>query len=423
MSSSSALEPIITLKNLGKYYQIYRKPYHRLLQMLMRGSRRYFRDFRALQDVNIEIMPGEVFGIIGCNGAGKSTLLQLLCGTLTPSHGQVRVHGRVAALLELGAGFNPEFTGRENVYLSATIAGMSRKDIDTAFASIVEFSGIGNFIDQPVKTYSSGMYVRLAFSVAINVDPDILVIDEALSVGDGDFSRKSFERIMQLKDAGKTIVFCSHAMYQVEALCDRAIWLDQGEARQIGTAAVVVSAYSSYLDTLQHTNNTPQPNYESEDSSSSTEDDGIHHTLESTPLHKIRAVSVQLNSQARAKSIVALSQTDQVTIHVEYTSKLQAPPVNVGIVLTDTNNKIITSFSTYEDKIKCREEQAQANSISVILPKCPLLKGQYLVYVFLLCERGIQVYDHAHAAADITIEQNNWLQGVVAVPHEWVLHQ
>ncbi len=422
MSSNTTTNSIISLTQVGKCYQIYRKPHHRLLQMLARRSRTYFREFWALQDINLEIKPGEVFGIIGCNGAGKSTLLQLMCGTLTPSHGHVDVQGRIAALLELGAGFNPEFTGRENVYLSATIAGMSRKEIDDAFDSIVEFAGIGPFIDQPVKTFSSGMYVRLAFSVAINVDPDILIIDEALSVGDGDFSRKSFERIMHLKDAGKTIIFCSHAMYQVEALCDRAMWLDKGNARQIGSAATVISSYTSYLDTLRQATDISQPPQTDEASLADTVD-SAQNTLANEPMHKICSVFVQRNCEDRSKSIEVQSQADKVTIHVEFTSSLAAPPVNLGIALTDVNNKIITSFSTYEDKVDIRAEQAGVNKIAVVLPDCPLLKGQYLVYVFLLCERAIHVYDHAHAVADISVTQNTWLQGVVVVPHKWVLSQ
>jgi len=181
--------------------------------------------------VSFEIAKGDVIGILGVNGAGKSTLLQLVCGTLTATHGEVLVKGRIAALLELGAGFNPEFTGRENVFMSAAIMGLTQDEVTARFEDIVEFSGIRDFIDQPVKTYSSGMYVRLAFSVATHVDPDILVIDEALSVGDGHFARKSFDRIMALKARGCTILFCSHSIYQLEALCQQALWLDQGQVK------------------------------------------------------------------------------------------------------------------------------------------------------------------------------------------------
>jgi lipopolysaccharide transport system ATP-binding protein len=186
----------------------------------------------------------------GHNGAGKSTLLQILSGTLSPSTGDLQVNGRVAALLELGAGFNPEFTGRENLLLNGPLLGLSRAQLAERLQDIIDFSGIGDFIEQPVKTYSSGMFVRLAFSLATSVDPDILVIDEALSVGDGEFSRKSFDRILALRDAGTTILFCSHSMYQIESLCSRALWLDHGRARQFGRPAVVATAYQEHLDTL-----------------------------------------------------------------------------------------------------------------------------------------------------------------------------
>ncbi|MGZ8193237.1 MAG: ABC transporter ATP-binding protein [Methylobacter sp.] len=189
-------EPAIVVKNLSKHYQLYTRPHDRLKQLLCLGKRQYYREFSALHELSFEVMPGEVVGIIGRNGSGKSTLLQLVCGTLTPSTGEVSVKGRVAALLELGTGFNPEFTGRENVFMSAAIMGLSQKEIENRFDEIVDFSGIREFIDQPVKTYSSGMYVRLAFAVATSVDPDILVIDEALSVGDGAFARQSFNRVM-----------------------------------------------------------------------------------------------------------------------------------------------------------------------------------------------------------------------------------
>jgi len=191
---------------------------------------------------------GEVLGVVGVNGAGKSSLLQLICGVLQPSEGLVQVQGRIAALLELGAGFNPDFTGRENIELNATLLGLSPAEIRQKTPAIIEFSGIGDFIDQAVKTYSSGMYVRLAFAIATSVEPDILVIDEALSVGDGAFARKSFDRIMDLKDQGVTILFCSHNIYQVEALCERAIWLDRGEVKASGPAGDECLQYNQFLD-------------------------------------------------------------------------------------------------------------------------------------------------------------------------------
>ncbi|MEO5344465.1 MAG: ABC transporter ATP-binding protein, partial [Gammaproteobacteria bacterium SHHR-1] len=256
-------EPVqIRVSDLGKAYQIYARPQDRLKQFLARGRRRYFREFWALQGIDLEVRKGEVIGIIGRNGAGKSTLLQLLCGTLNPTQGEIEVQGRIAALLELGAGFNPEFSGRENVFLNAAIMGLSQQEIERCYPAIAEFAGIGDFIDQPVKTYSSGMFVRLAFAVATSVDPDILIIDEALSVGDGAFARKSFDRIMQLKEKGATILFCSHSMYQIDALCDRALWLERGQSRMLAETGQVTAAYNAAL-TAEFAQDAATPSFQS----------------------------------------------------------------------------------------------------------------------------------------------------------------
>src|SRR3990167_2532409 len=198
MSSETAIK----ITNLSKCYHIYDKPHDRLLQMLMRGRKQYYREFWALNDVSFEIKKGETVGIIGRNGSGKSTLLQMICGTLNPTKGQVETHGRIAALLELGSGFNPEFTGRENVYMNASVLGLSNEEIDARFDDIAAFADIGEFIEQPVKTYSSGMMVRLAFAVIAHVDADILVIDEALSVGDAFFTQKCMRFLRKFMEKG-----------------------------------------------------------------------------------------------------------------------------------------------------------------------------------------------------------------------------
>lgn len=237
-------EIAISVEGLSKSFPIYTKPYHRLMQMLAPGPHeRWYREFHALHDINLVIRRGETVGIVGRNGSGKSTLLQLICGTLTPSQGSVTVNGRIAALLELGAGFNPEFTGRENVYMNATVLGLDRKEIDARFDDIAAFADIGDFIEQPVKSYSSGMYIRLAFAVAINVMPDILIVDEALSVGDEAFQRKCYARIDAIRDAGATVLFVSHSAGTVIELCDRAILLDRGELLVEGVPKYVVSRY------------------------------------------------------------------------------------------------------------------------------------------------------------------------------------
>lgn len=235
-------EPVIEVRGMGKVYPVYDKPHHRLMQMLMGGNRRWYREFEALRDINFTVQRGETVGIVGRNGSGKSTLLQIICGTLAPSVGEVRVQGRVAALLELGAGFNPEFTGRENVYLNGSVLGLARSEIDKRFDEIAAFADIGEFIDQPVKNYSSGMAMRLAFSVMAHVDADILIIDEALAVGDAFFTQKCMRYLREFKTRG-TLLFVSHDSSAVTGLCERAVWLDHGRQQACGTAKEVVNAY------------------------------------------------------------------------------------------------------------------------------------------------------------------------------------
>ncbi len=229
--------------NVSKSYPIYAAPGDRLKELATFHQRRYHHDYWALRDLSFAVARGETFCIVGENGCGKSTLLQICAGILQPSSGAVHVHGRVAALLELGAGFNPEFTGRQNVYLNAAILGLTAKQIDRKFEEIEEFAEIGEFIDQPVKTYSSGMVVRLAFAVAINVDPEILLVDEALSVGDVYFRQRCLRKVHELRSQGVTILFVSHATAEVKSLGDRALWLDHGKPMALGETDSVVSQY------------------------------------------------------------------------------------------------------------------------------------------------------------------------------------
>lgn len=247
----------IHVQNLGKCYHVYDTPRDRLKQFVLprlyslagRKSKQHFREFWALKDVSFEIRKGETIGIIGRNGSGKSTLLQMICGTVNPTSGSIYTHGRVAALLELGAGFNPEFTGRENVYLNAKVLGLSNKEIDASFDDIVAFADIGEFIEQPVKTYSSGMFVRLAFAVVAHVQPDILVVDEALSVGDIAFRNKCMEAIRKMVARGVTVLFVTHDLGTLQLLCSRVLWLVHGELKASGDPVRITQDY--YVDTMQ----------------------------------------------------------------------------------------------------------------------------------------------------------------------------
>lgn len=398
-------EQAIRAQNLSKCYTLFDKPADRLKQMLWRGRRKYYREFWALRDINLAVGHGEVLGIVGRNGAGKSTLLQLICGTLAPTAGAVRVNGRVAALLELGAGFNPEFSGRENVYLAAAVLGLTPAEIDARFDAIVDFSGIRDFIDQPVKTYSSGMYVRLAFSISTSVAPDILVIDEALSVGDGQFARKSFERIMSLRDRGATILFCSHSMYQVEALCNRALWLEGGSIRAQGEPAEVIREYNVFLDRAAGAEAAPGAAC------------APPPAVAADRHARITAVDVRVDGVAGA---VAQSGTSCLSVRVDFAAQ-PGEKLAVAVALLAPDGRWIASSSTQNDGLPLAADARGAGHATLEYRPLLLLRGVYCVHVWLLDEQGLFAHEQVAEAARITVEQSGLEQGLIAHPHRWEL--
>ncbi|MBX9895518.1 MAG: ABC transporter ATP-binding protein [Nitrosomonas sp.] len=409
-------KPAIKATNLSKRYQLYQHPKDRLKQFLWPqrwlGPRLFFRELWALHEINLTVMPGEVVGIVGQNGSGKSTLLQLVCGTLTPTNGEVQVNGRIAALLELGAGFNPEFSGRENIFMSSAIMGLSQSEITGRIEDIIDFSGVRDFIDQPVKTYSSGMYVRLAFSVAINVDPDILVIDEALSVGDGAFARKSFARIMQMRDAGKTILFCSHSLFQVESLCTRTIWINHGRVMMDGESAGVVTAYQAFLD-----GNTANP---ASDASTPFTGNTVTPENNAQPSGTARLVKIELQGKnTNTQHAIITSGESGVQVSIAFASDPSLPCPNVAMTLQTPDGRTITSAATWEDQFMLQRTAEGIGKINLQLDQIPLLKGDYLINIYLMCERGLHIYDAAVAAATLQIKQSGRLQGYFSIPHRW----
>ena len=400
-------KPVIELKNIEKNYKIYKRPIDMLLQMLpWNRDKKLYKDFYALKGINLDIFQGDVIGIVGQNGAGKSTLLQIVCQTLQPSSGTLRVNGRVAALLELGSGFNLEFSGRENVYMAGAIAGLSKKEIDEKYESIVSFSGIGDHIDSAVKTYSSGMMVRLAFAVATSIEPDILVIDEALSVGDGAFARKSFDRIMSLKDSGCTILFCSHSLYQVEVLCDKVMWLDCGQIQAFGEPSGVINSYQKYLDAIM--------NGKEQDGGTIAADTP---RIGNNSLTHIKSVRIFSDDGQEGDLNIVCDEND-ISIEVSFVADMSLPIPTLGVLITDDQLKNITSCGSFYDNVPLRVNEKGEGVARVTYPKIGLMKGRYYVHVFLMCERAIHIYDGLQCNA-LNVTQKGAELGVVSLPREW----
>lgn len=416
---SAADAPAIECSGLSKAYLMADSPWQRLMHQLRgrSGSRMHW----ALQDVNLQVARGEVVGVLGRNGAGKSTLLQLLCGTLAPTAGSLAVRGRVAALLELGAGFNPQFTGRENALLNAALLGLSPAQAQLKLEEMLAFADIGDFADQPVRTYSSGMFMRLAFAVATSVEPDILVIDEALSVGDGAFARKSFERIMELRSRGATILFCSHSMYQVEALCERALWLDGGQIRMIGPASDVCGAYQAHLNGLDRRGWQASPKPSAPQPGPAAQGDA-HPQPMSVPSGTacLTGFAVALAGQEAGTRLRVRSGVDDVVLTWHFMSDPALPAPTVAVGISDENGLTVSSALSLSDGARVERAPDGSGQASMVLTRLPLLKGRYWLTAFLLSEDGLHPYDQVMQAAQLTVEQDSPLQGFVSLPRRWL---
>lgn len=324
----------IRVQNISKCFLIYNAPHDRLKQFILPRLQRlarltpkqYFREFWALKDVSFEAKKGETIGIVGRNGSGKSTLLQIICGTLTPTHGSIQSRGRIAALLELGSGFNMEFTGRENVYLNAAVLGLSKEEVDAKFDDIASFADIGEFIEQPVKTYSSGMIIRLAFAVSVCVDPDILVVDEALSVGDAAFQFKCLERMKHLTASGTTLLFVSHDMGMVKSFCHKVIYLEHGQEKMIGQPDAVAEQY--FLDICNQKRQQTMNGMPVFRKKSIGQGDQIAFGTEQG-----RIVSASFLNDDSTHAVVHAGETIRIRVETQFTPNL--PDAALSVILTD----------------------------------------------------------------------------------------
>jgi lipopolysaccharide transport system ATP-binding protein len=411
--------PAIEARALGKAYRPRSTPMQRLRAALL--ARPVPGDsFWALRDVSLQVAKGESLGVVGCNGAGKSTLLQLLCGTVTPTTGSVHVDGRVAALLELGAGFNPDFSGRDNVLLNGPLLGMGRQQLLEKMDSIIEFSGIGHFIDQPVKTYSSGMFVRLAFSLATSVEPDILVVDEALSVGDGGFARKSFDRIQAMKERGTTILFCSHSLYQVEAFCDRVMWLHQGQVMGLGAPNAVIRDYTLFLagDAAQapplEAGEAAPAKLAVQEIPSETAVIGT-----ATPGHaRITRVTTSLDG-APSTHMKTVPGKGTLRVTIEFDSDPALPTPTAGMTFELANTMILSSVVSRTDGISLARDEHGRGTATIEFDTLALRKGDYYIGAYLGSENALHLYTEAPRIALLSVEDARPEPGLVDLPHSW----
>lgn len=393
----------IEVSDLTKVYRVYTHPRDRLKEYLLRGRRRFHQEVWALRDAAFRVPKGSTFGIVGNNGSGKSTLLQLLAGTLTPTHGAVSVHGRVSSILELGTGFHHDFTGRENAFMSAAVMGISRREMEERLRSVIAFSEIGDFIDLPVRMYSTGMYVRLAFAVATSVDPDVLIIDEALSVGDQYFQKRCIDRIDEFRKAGKTIIFCSHNTYQIRMICDQVIWLSGGRVAMMGDTLKVVGEYESYLRDQIAAKVAP-----------STVPIPSERGIGPRSAPWIFRVRLVINRDTVLDGEVQTG--DCLGIAVSY--RIPEPPtaVHVGIRIFREDGIECYGIATHLDGMT---PPPVSTTATITFPNLQLLAGSYYVEAILLDETGLHPYDSIAKACRFRMRQPFIALGLCQLKHEW----
>lgn len=412
-------EPIISLCNVSKTYPLEQRPWRRLLQQIL-GHAEGGTQFHALRNIDLEVDKGEVVGLIGRNGSGKSTLLQVVCGVLEPSSGHRLVRGRIAALLELGAGFNPELTGRENVRLNGPLLGVGLAEMDRRLPEIMEFAGIGEFIDQPVRTYSSGMFVRLAFAMATSVEPEVLVIDEALSVGDGVFARKSFDRVMSLRERGATVLFCSHSTYHVESLCSRVLWLEDGQVRMMGPAPEVVAAYNDFVGG-ETQGGLSRSSLEASSRPLMSAEAEVVRSQDEVRLGEGRILSLQARAGSQfGRHLRLKSRVEDLVLDVVFQVDPCLPAPSVLMALFTRAGILVASAGTHNDHLALTRDVEGVGQVSLRLPCIPLLKGEYYIDIYLACERGLHYYATAPAAFELVMAQEGLEQGVVNLGHQWL---
>jgi lipopolysaccharide transport system ATP-binding protein len=382
----------VAVHNLTKTYKIYARPLDRLLEGILRRPRH--TSFHALQGIDFELPRGEGLGIIGENGAGKSTLLKILAGITAPTSGEARLSGSVASILELGSAFHGELTGRQNIALNAAMFGLDRDQVVERTPGIIEFSELGHFVDQPVKTYSTGMVMRLGFAIAIQVDPEVLIIDEALSVGDGYFQKKCMVHLKAYVDRGGTLLICSHAMYYISAFCKRALWLRDGGIEALGSTQQVVPRYEAFLDAKSdHGEEAPE------------------------------IVEATLSAPARIDEVRLLTgptyrHGGSLELEIRWSCNDPGMAFHLCVGLNRPDEIEVASFLSSRSGVGPWSDRTR-HAVRLEIPDLPLVKNTFKLYVFLLAEDALHIHDTRILEDAFTVEYDEYPFGIVKIPHRW----
>ncbi len=404
MSESS--QPAVQVESVSKHYRRYQQRPGSIKRVISGRERARYEEFWALDDVTIDVPRGSTFGLIGHNGSGKSTLLRLMAGIQRPTKGTVHVNGRVSALLELGAGFHPELSGRENVYLNGAILGLSKRNIDSVVENIIEFSGLGDFIDTPVKVYSSGMYVRLGFAVAVNVDPEILIIDEVIAVGDESFQRRCFDHLYHLRQNGATIIIVTHATGLVEQMCDQAAWLDHGKLMFTGSAPEAVNRYLSHV-------------YEGESERESTRSAQARPKRERMGSGEVEIVGLEF-LRSDGSELRTARTGEPVVIRVHFHADQPVADVSVNLDINHESGAYVSGPSSGHARVDLGNMTGDG-FVDYTIPRLPLMPGSYKLNVSIKDAKMMHVFDIALDYAHLVVRPGDIAEagGMVDLFGQW----
>ena len=400
------METIIDIKHLNKVYNLYDKPIDRLKEVLSPTHKSYHREHYALNNISLEIKKGESVVIVGKNGSGKSTLLKIITGVLNPTSGEINVQGKISALLELGAGFNPEYTGIENIYLNGTMMGYSKAEMDEKVDDIIAFADIGDFINQPVKTYSSGMFARLAFAVSINVEPEILIVDETLSVGDTRFQIKCMDKMKEMMEGGTTVLFVSHDINAIRRFCTRCIWINEGKMKEVGSVNMVSDHYIDFLKMLDAENQVGVENDKT---------DGF------IPKKGIVAEIIDfniLNVKNEKVDEVYYDETVKIQIVYDvYDEKIKYPVM--GVAIRGCDDKYINGLNTLLDKKAISWKYGRNIMELEYVDGILALGGRYYFDVALYEQTATVPIQYISKVKEFNVKANYDGEGVYIIPHRW----